>query len=93
MVLAKNPPPICSKVSRIPKSPKVCIEFSNMQANASSLKGCSKAIVRMFGRTILNVDLGCFQINVPNANQHVGEVELPNVDGGEVLVRGLKPFW
>lgn len=61
----------------IPKSPEVCIEFTNLQADESSLKGCSKAIVRRLSVTLLDVDLGCFEITVPKANQGVGEVELP----------------
>lgn len=70
-----------------------CIQFYDLTVNRRFFKVCSKLLVELLLKTVLEVDVGCFQINFPNATQKVGEVELPYLDVPQAPVEGPEPIY
>lgn len=86
MVVVRNPPPVCRRLSSFSRNTQVCLEFHGLEFGDKSLKGCARVKVNRRRRTIFQVELGCFQLQVPNANQLVDEMEPPFVE--EAPTRG-----
>ena len=92
MVSATQPPPVCVKVTQISRRASVCIEFRKFHFGDKSLSGCSTFKASAWGITILTLDLGCFQMQVPDSTQHVEE-ELRYHEGGIAPVRDPEPVY
>jgi len=87
IIAASQPPPVCVSVTQISSRTSVCIEFRNFHFGDKSLSGCSTFKASAWGWTLLTLDLGCFQMQVPNANHNIGEEKLPYLEGGYIPVK------
>ncbi|XP_038053045.1 uncharacterized protein LOC119725638 isoform X2 [Patiria miniata] len=60
-VSAHNPPALCSSVPGV-KLASVCVDLSDLEWENNNFSGCVALLAKVFGATVLNVDLGCYSI-------------------------------
>jgi len=60
-VSAHDPPALCASIPDV-SFMKMCVKLSDLELNGDTFHGCFALSAKIFGKTVVTVDLGCVNI-------------------------------